>query len=162
MVGNAITELPSDMGELTLLRSLRCDVETFTSPPPEVFAQGIDVVIEYLARMEMARTTNDLALSDMGLQSLPSAVLEMESLQRLNLDGNNLRSLPPTFTRLQYLKEISLQGNPIVALPPEIGTIPALTELQYDRTVLRNPPAEILDRGLEVIVQFLKRLYDAR
>jgi Leucine-rich repeat (LRR) protein len=98
----------------------------------------------------------------MGLQSLPSAVLEMEALQTLNLDGNNLRTLPPTFTRLAQLREISLQGNPIIALPPEIGTLPSLTELHYDRTVMRNPPAEILDRGLEVIVAFLKRLYDSR
>jgi internalin A len=103
-----------------------------------------------------------LQLSDMGLQSLPAAVIEMESLQTLNLDGNNLRTLPPTFTRLAYLREVSLQGNPMVALPPEIGTLPSLTELHYDRTVLRNPPAEILDRGLEVIVTFLKRLYDSR
>lgn len=221
--------------------------------------------------MPGARETNHLQLNDMGLQTLPSAVLVMESLETLNLDGyptldptlstlhsfnstcfqlclspqpspfqldipqtpnrqlyahsspltelqsrlifspnprtartkspngahntlsnsfrghlhcvcwqirvlnqqrahvfarrcnrNNLRGLPTTFTRLQNLREISLFNNPIVALPPEIGTLSQLVELNYDRTVLRNPPSEILDRGLHVIVQFLRRLYDAR
>ena len=76
----------------------------------------------------------------------------MELLQTLNLDGNNLKTVPEAFTRLQSLTEISLHGNFFVTLPPEIGTLSQLQDLSFDCTVLRNPAAEILDRGLHVIV----------
>ena len=110
LVGNRVTELPSEMGELTLLRSIRCDVENFTSPPPEIFAQGAEILIEYLSRLEMARESNRLVLNDFALQALPSAILSMELLESLNLDGNNIKTLPEAFTRLQASTKAEYRG----------------------------------------------------
>jgi Leucine-rich repeat (LRR) protein len=69
------------------------------------------------------QSARDLKLANAGLKALPSEVVGLSHLEKLDLTGNEIARLPDDLSHLKGLKILWLDGNPLKSLPP------GLTEL---------------------------------
>ena len=99
-----LTTLPSEIGQLTNLRSLYLYGNQLSSLPTEI-----------------GQLTNlqSLYLHSNQLSSLPPEIVQLSNLQTLDLRRNQLSSLPREIRQLPNLKKLDLRRNP-VPIPPEI------------------------------------------
>lgn len=83
------------------------------------------------------------------LTEFPRDILGLaETLEVLDLSDNALDSLPDDFSRLTRLRVLFCSGNRFTELPPVLGDCPALTQVGFRATGLREIPAEALPAGL--------------
>jgi len=120
------------------------------------------------------------------LTEVPSGILRLTGLQRLDLGNNRLTQLPPEIGRLTSLKELDLgsvdqptlplefkhlanRGNRLTQLPPEIGQLTSLEQLNLSENNLTELPPEIgrltnlkkLDLSDNQLTRFPRQLADA-
>ncbi|XP_061834441.1 leucine-rich repeat-containing protein 40 [Nerophis lumbriciformis] len=88
-----------------------------------------------------ALTTLDL--HDNRLQTLPSALGQLQELQQLQLSHNQLTSLPLEVFSLKSLRSLTLQQNQLEVLPEELGQLEALTELDVSNNQLEELPSSL-------------------
>ncbi|MCP4580821.1 MAG: hypothetical protein GY839_04340, partial [candidate division Zixibacteria bacterium] len=67
-----------------------------------------------------------ISIYDKALKKLPSAIAEMEKLQKLDLRRNQLTALPDTIAELKNLQELDLNNNQLTALPDTIAELKKL------------------------------------
>ncbi|MGK7886914.1 MAG: COR domain-containing protein [Crocosphaera sp.] len=137
--GFELRELPSEIGNLTKLKSLilrKWDKETrknvgnnLTSLPPEIV---------------QLTSLQQLDLSDNQLSSLPPEIVQLISLQQLDLSDNQLSSLPAEIGQLTTLQQLNLSRNQLSSLPAEIGQLNSLQQLYLSYNRLSSLPAEIV------------------
>jgi Leucine-rich repeat (LRR) protein len=70
-----------------------------------------------------------LCLQSHELCEIPSEVLTLSSLQKLDLSRNKLGSLPPAISSLVSLTHLNISRNNIRAIPSELGQLYQLLEL---------------------------------
>jgi hypothetical protein len=100
-----------------------------------------------------------LDLSDNQLSTLPSEIGQLAALKVLDLSDNQLSTLPSEIGQLTALKVLKLSGNRLRTLPPELGQLTALTVLDLSANPdLISPPPEIVVRGAEDILVFLRQV----
>jgi internalin A len=114
--GKQLTEIPSEIGQLTNLTWLDLQGNRLTSLSPEI-----------------CQLTNlkELNLRGNRLTALPPEIGQLTNLTALYLYNNRLTSLPPEICQLRYLEEIYLDGNPLVSPPLEIAEKGIKTIRQY-------------------------------
>ena len=84
-----------------------------------------------------------------GLTEFPPEIFGLaETLEVLDLAGNFLTALPPDMARFERLRVIFCSGNRFERLPPSLGDCPALSQIGFRKTGLREIPGEALPRGL--------------
>jgi hypothetical protein len=84
-----------------------------------------------------------------GLTEFPTEIFGLaDTLEVLDLAGNALTTLPADMARLTKLRVIFCSGNRFERLPPSLGDCPALTQIGFRKTGLRDIPGESLPRGL--------------
>lgn len=116
------------------------------------------------------------------LRSLPSSICEMESLRVLDVHFNELRSLPLAIGKLQNLEvlnassnfsdltsipdtigdltnlvDLDLSNNQIKELPCSFGRLNNLKKLNLDQNPLVIPPQEIIQQGLDAVLEYMKK-----
>ena len=124
-----------------------------------------------------------LSVVKSGLSRLSEQLGELKSLQRLRLSGNKIRRLPDTISRLQKLKfahcdrnaldnlpdtlgclgsleSLDLTHNKLEKLSASLGLLTNLRNLWFARNRLKFPPAHILNKGTESILEFLSDFLD--
>ncbi|XP_067093146.1 leucine-rich repeat-containing protein 27-like [Osmerus mordax] len=125
-------------------------------------------------------TSDTLYLSRRKLKDIEDSILKTHMLKNLYLEGNQISSLPDSlFTSLsnlvwldlrnnqitalpaeiglhRSLKTLLLEGNPIKELPLELGTVITLRALSLRNCPIVFPPQEIVEQGLQCILQFLR------
>ncbi|XP_062320511.1 leucine-rich repeat-containing protein 27-like [Osmerus eperlanus] len=125
-------------------------------------------------------TSDTLYLSRRKLKDIEDSILKTHMLKNLYLEGNQISSLPDSlFTSLsnlvwldlrnnqitalpaeiglhRSLKTLLLEGNPIKELPLELGTVITLRALSLRHCPIVFPPQEIVEQGLQCILQFLR------
>lgn len=84
---------------------------------------GRKVVIQ---KLENAKKTGVLSLSEHNLEACPKQVFEILNLRTLDLSSNSLRTLNPNIINLQKLKILNLEGNKLMA-----GTLNSIQRLSY-------------------------------
>jgi hypothetical protein len=89
-----------------------------------------------------ARQVVELSVSFCGLTDVPDAVLQLTSLQTLDLRDNFLTALPSGFNSLEALENLYLSGNLLAALHPVVFELD-LKLLHVARNLLQTVPAEI-------------------
>jgi hypothetical protein len=84
-----------------------------------------------------------------GLTEFPEEIFGLaDTLEVLDLAGNALTALPADMARLTKLRVIFCSGNQFTRLPPSLGDCPALSQIGFRKTGLREIPAESLPPGL--------------
>ena len=92
---------------------------------------------------EQAKRTRILHLNDMGLLSIPSPVLNLTMLTRVDLSYNNLEDLTPDIQQLVNLESLWLNGNPLKAIPSELQYCRKLKVMDLRDTLVEGIPREI-------------------
>ncbi|NBV85636.1 MAG: leucine-rich repeat domain-containing protein, partial [Verrucomicrobia bacterium] len=107
-----------------------------------------------LAQLEsgLLKGTLRLDLSE-GLTEFPRAIFTLaDSLEILNLTGNQLSSLPEDLPRLSRLRIIFCSENRFTVLPEVLGRCPNLTMIGFKANQIRELPARSLPRHLRWLV----------
>ena len=98
LYNNQLTQLPSEIGQLTQLTELYLSSNKLTQLPSEI---GQLTQLTYLS------------LSDNQLTQLPTEIGQLTRLNYLYLCNNQLTQLPSEIGNLAQLTTLDLQGNPI-------------------------------------------------
>ena len=133
-----MTALPSELGQLTRLRTLGLTNNQLTALPVPIF---------------QLTSLRRLFVDHNRLAALPPTIFQLRSLQWLSLSGNRLALLPPEIGQLTRLQELSLDGNQLGVVPPEIGQLTRLQVLSLDGnhlTALPRQLADLLGAGLKI------------
>ncbi|XP_048585417.1 leucine-rich repeat-containing protein 27 isoform X2 [Nematostella vectensis] len=142
--------------------------------------------VEQLLSTAAALGTTTLDLNRKNLIEIPPKVLDLQHLEFLYLEGNYLTTLPETlFERLpnlkwldlrnnhinevpenlgahRCLKNLLLEGNNIRTLPFELGFIKSLSGLNLASNPLENPPPQVVEKGTQEVLRFLREQFSDR
>ncbi|MBW4523291.1 MAG: leucine-rich repeat domain-containing protein, partial [Scytolyngbya sp. HA4215-MV1] len=89
------------------------------------------------------RSLQSLELSNNSLSTLPPEIVQLTSLQSLYLRNNSLSTLPPEIVQLRSLQSLYLGSNALSTLPPEIVQLKSLQSLDLSSNALSTLPPEI-------------------
>ncbi|KAM4702809.1 leucine-rich repeat-containing protein 27 [Rhinophrynus dorsalis] len=99
----------------------------------------------------------NMHLEGNALSSIPeNFFIQLPYLVWLDLRFNQITSLPCTIGKHRQLKYLLLEGNPIKALPVELGNLSTLKALNLRHCPLEFPPEDVVHKGLESILSFLR------
>jgi hypothetical protein len=88
-----------------------------------------------------------------GLRTLPPEVLDLaDTLEVLNLSGNQLSSLPPELPRLKKLKVIFCSDNPFTQLPEVLGDCETLQVVGFKACRIADVPGAALPPTLRWLI----------
>jgi hypothetical protein len=148
LLDNQLTNLPTEIGQLSFLTQLYLDFNKLTSLPTEIGQ------LHYLT---------ELHLFNNQLTSLPSEIGQLHFLRLLNLGYNQLTNLPAEIGQLHSLTKLNLRWNQLTNLLAEIGQLHSLTSLNLngnpiqDLSSLANHPNQ--DLSVECFGVYLPRRY---
>ncbi|MBN2006926.1 MAG: leucine-rich repeat domain-containing protein [Anaerolineae bacterium] len=150
---NGLTTLPSEIGQLTNLRSLDLSLNQISTLPPEI---GYLTNLQYLnlsgdpllaipstPPIGQRTSSHYIRLRFNRLTSLPSEIGKLVKLQDLKLDHNELTELPPEIGQLISLQHLNLSDNRLTTLPPEIGQLTNLKYLNLSSNQFATLPLEL-------------------
>lgn len=99
-----------------------------------------------------------LKLSE-GLEEFPREIFTLaDSLEVLDLSGNNLSELPADFGRLQKLRILFCSGNPFTSLPGVLGDCPQLDIAGFKACSIETIPVAALNPNLRWLILTDNRL----
>ena len=134
--GNALTDLPPDMGRLKKLKIVFGSNNHFEHLPealgdcPELEVVGFKATrIRRVDDHALPPRLRWLILTDNAIEQLPRAVGERPALQKLMLAGNRLKTLPEGLAHAQRLELLRLSANRFESLPPWLTRLPRLAWL---------------------------------
>jgi Leucine-rich repeat (LRR) protein len=102
LTGGSISELPVEMGNLELLKTLSLDSNHLTS-------------LEGLGNLKQLE---DLSAHSNRIKEIPLSICGLTNLKKLGLYGNQIEQVPEEITALKKLHSIDLKDNKIVSLRP--------------------------------------------
>jgi len=94
-------------------------------------------------KIQRAKNTRFVDLSNEGLACLPLDICDIEDLVVLNLRNNNLRLLPSKISQLRTLKCLDIGMNLLCAVPSSLGYLCMLTSINLTKNQLSQIPLEI-------------------
>lgn len=123
---NHIVEIPSQIGEMIMLKELFASFNKITSIPPEIGrlkrlkklylnSNKIKTIPNEIGQLE---NLEELFLNENALQEIPLTIEKMVNLRILKLTNNKLRTLPYTIADLLTLETIDCANNPNLELLP--------------------------------------------
>lgn len=117
-----------------------------------------NVAIETIAE----EAISGLNLSNNELSSiapkLMAKLLSMRDLTSLNLSNNALSSLPTEIGSLPALTQLNLADNNLDALPASMGNLTNLKDLNLKHNPMTTVPEEVMKKGTQRLVQYLKEI----
>ena len=121
------------------------------------------------AEIVQLTSLQSLNLYNNELSNLPAEFGKLANLQSLNLIRNQLSNLPAEIVQLTNLQTLYLSDNQLNNLPTEIGHL-QLANFMIDGNPLKSLPPEIRSKDSEAILNFYKqqleqtieRLYEAK
>ncbi len=128
LINEAVTELPSEIGQLTQLQRLHLWGNDLAALPTEI------------GKLTHLRTLN---LGGNDLKTLPPQLWELVRLEELDLEYNQLRTLPEEIAQLIQLKSLNLRDTQLATLPREIGELTQLQLLTLSDNDLMSLPPDI-------------------
>lgn len=136
--GNALSDLPPELGRLRRLRALFLSGNPMARLPPvlgelpalsQIGIRGSG--LRELPAEALPPALRWLTLTDNRLESLPAALGERPLLQKLMLAGNRLRELPASLAGASGLELIRLSANGLDGLPPWLAELPRLAWIAW-------------------------------
>ena len=86
-----------------------------------------------------------ITLPSTQLIEFPKILLNLEHLEKLDLNTNEINVIPKEIKKLKNLQELNLSGNNIKTLPESIGKLENLVELQISENQLRSLPYSFIN-----------------
>ncbi|KAJ8248223.1 hypothetical protein GJAV_G00239740 [Gymnothorax javanicus] len=100
----------------------------------------------------------NLYLEGNEISILPGTLFSsLPNLVWLDLRHNQITQLPPEIGQHSCLKTLLLEGNPITELPLELGNVITLRALSLRLCPVVFPPQDVLCKGVQCILHFLRR-----
>ncbi|HLD68782.1 MAG TPA: leucine-rich repeat-containing protein kinase family protein [Pseudomonas sp.] len=136
--GNALDNLPDDLGRLRRLRVLFCSDNRFSELPASIGqCRQLDILgfkanrIRQVPAAALPASLRWLILTDNCIEALPESLGGCLGLQKLMLAGNRLRHLPESLAACQRLELLRIAANQLTALPDWLLALPRLAWLAY-------------------------------
>lgn len=93
-----------------------------------------------------------LNLSKKKLKEIPVEVFSFHNLQSLVLNKNSIRIIPAGIAKLKNLQELDMSNNKLTQIPPEIGQLKYLVKLKLNRNEITSIPVAIGENiNLEIL-----------
>ncbi|MEZ5703082.1 MAG: leucine-rich repeat-containing protein kinase family protein [Burkholderiaceae bacterium] len=134
--GNALTDLPPEMGRLKRLRIVFGSNNRFEHLPealgecPSLEVVGFKATrIRRVDGHALPPRLRWLILTDNAIERLPDALGERPAMQKLMLAGNRLQALPEGLAQAQHLELLRLSANRLESLPHWLARLPRLAWL---------------------------------
>mmetsp|Transcript_14193 Transcript_14193/g.19776 ORF Transcript_14193/g.19776 Transcript_14193/m.19776 type:complete len:463 (+) Transcript_14193:57-1445(+) len=86
---------------------------------------------------------NDIFVFCEQLETIPTALFEIQSLMVVDLRGNFLETVSPDIQRLRMLEELYLDSNKLKEIPSQLANIPSLRVLSCSRNKITKIPKEL-------------------
>jgi hypothetical protein len=133
-----ITELPSEIGRLTNLKTLKLgNIILLTSGSPRNRLKTLPDAVAYLTNLQV------LDLMSNQLATLPSAVTQLTNLRVLDLSRNQIAKLPKAVAHLTDLHWLDLSRNQMTTLPNAVAHLANLQTLDLSRNQITKLPDAI-------------------
>ncbi|EDP58008.1 leucine-rich repeat-containing protein kinase family protein [Vibrio sp. AND4] len=131
--GNALSDLPPELEQLTKLKIIFASNNQFTHLP-EVLGKlpNLEMIgfktnkINLVSEISLPRQLRWLILTDNEIEELPSSLGERPRLRKLALAGNRIKQLPDSMKNLVNLELIRLSANQLEQFPDVLMTLPKL------------------------------------
>lgn len=144
---NQLTEIPTQICKLANLSTLRLGMNRLTEVRPEI-GQLVN-----LQQLELDR--NKLVM-------LPPEIGRLTKLEVLELSSNWLETLPAEIGQLISLQKLELERNQLTTLPGELADLLSNGLMVHlERNPLKEPLAELVKRGTDPLVTYLRSLSDS-
>lgn len=146
---NKLSRLPETIGfELTNLKKLSVNSNKL-------------VFLPYSTSHLTSLKTLDARLNN--LRSLPDDLENLINLEVLNISQNfqYLETLPYSVGLLISLVDLDVSYNKIRILPDSIGCLRKLQKLCVDGNPLISPPLDVMEKGLQVVKEYLTKKMNA-
>ena len=99
----------------------------------------------------------EICISFNKLDSIPNAIQGCGKLETLLLNDNQIKDIDVEgLQKLKSLAVLDLSNNNIQHVPPELGTITQLRSLQLEGNPFRVPRPQILVKGTQSIMSYLR------
>lgn len=92
-------------------------------------------------------------LTDVDLENMPN-------IKMIDLRENKIPLLPDEIINLQGLERLDVSNNDLATLPFSLGTLPHLKSLQVDGNPMRGIRRDIIARGTQGLLKYLKSRID--
>ncbi|XP_058487771.1 volume-regulated anion channel subunit LRRC8D [Solea solea] len=102
-------------------------------------SNNIRTIEEIISFQHLKRLTC-LKLWHNKINSIPSSIAQVRSLESLHLSHNKLESLPPALFTLPKLRHLDVGHNSITVLPPDVGLLQNLQHLAINSNKLEVLP----------------------
>nr|POF10125.1 leucine-rich repeat-containing protein sog2 [Quercus suber] len=141
------------MSTAELIQFVKQELEQDDERQAKVVATGA----EMLPRESQTGATLDL--SHKNISALPveivammkDKVLQLSSLEILDISKNRITSIPEEIKNMTSLKFLAIARNRITRLPLALGEMNSLHKLQYDENPIEFPPPEALKSSADRI-----------
>uniref|UniRef100_A0A182IS19 Disease resistance R13L4/SHOC-2-like LRR domain-containing protein n=1 Tax=Anopheles atroparvus TaxID=41427 RepID=A0A182IS19_ANOAO len=165
---NKLTEVPAGIIHLSsLLTELNVSVNLLQTVPP-CFSQFEKISYLNLSNNQMTDlpdvigllvTLRELNVVNNQLKRIPECIYELKGLEILLASGNKIEEIDATESGLGALKRLAtldLANNNIKHVPPMLGTLKNITTLELIGNSFRQPRHQILEKGTESIMSYLR------
>ena len=110
--------------------------------------------------LEKFKSLQRLRVSDNKLRQLPDSIGRLQKLRYLHCDSNLLETIPDPVGCLGNLEVLDVTQNKLEKLSASLGLLGRLRSLKFARNRLRFPPAHVLGRGRDAVLEFLGEFLD--
>lgn len=108
-------------------------------------------------RLQSFSWITTLNLSKNGLTSIPDSLfVDLPNLIHFDISHNLLESIPTTIGNIMTLERLYLHENQIKELPLEMGRLYRLRQLSLDGNPLTVPPLDIVAAGTPSVLSYLR------
>ena len=149
--GNKMSELPTEIGELTNLSELGLNENQINKLPAEI-GELTNLSELYLRQNQISKLPAEIGeltkltglyVRQNQLTELPTEISKLTNLIRFDLSENQISKLPAEIGELTNLAKLDLRQNQLTELPTEIGKLTNLTTLDLSKNQLTELPMEI-------------------
>eukprot|EP00960_Hanusia_phi_P074024 768137-Hanusia_phi.AAC.10 len=148
---SSLLHLPSKLYRLTTLRELDLvEAANLKTPPPEILAQGFDVLFKYLYHQYVSESSLKWETAGFGLHRFPSSIFEMNKslseshgddegmpwLKELDLSDSFIHIIPKQITLLRDLRVLNLEKNEISKISKSISYLTRLGRISLSSNFL--------------------------
>ena len=144
VANNQLTFLPTSLGFATNLKTLSVSGNAFTSPPDVYLRKrSLPWTLQYLRARHEGNITGNLQITSMSLSDIPSDVLDLGNLLKLNLNCNDLRDIPKDILRMTGLQNLSMTNNKLMRVPEAVCEMTWLQSLLLEDNMIKDLPVSI-------------------